>query len=102
MILIGDVALVGVSGEFFTGLGLDIKKQSPFKKTVVIELANDWIGYLPDREAFELGGYQTWVGSHNIAEIGTGERVVEKAVAMLKEVDALAREMRKNKPVEKN
>ncbi|MEM7383864.1 MAG: hypothetical protein AAF514_02870 [Verrucomicrobiota bacterium] len=22
------------------------------------ELANDWIGYLPDREAHKLGGYQ--------------------------------------------
>jgi hypothetical protein len=85
-ILIGDVALVGVSGEFFTGLGMEIKRRSPFPDTYVAELANDWIGYLPDRFAFELGGYQTWVGSHNFAEIGTGERVVDAGVAILEEL----------------
>ncbi len=86
VILIGDVALVGVSGEFFTGLGMEIKKRSPFKQTYVAELANDWIGYLPDREAFQLGGYQTWTGTHCFAEIGTGERMVDQAVAMLEEL----------------
>ena len=88
VILIGDVALVGVSAEFFTGLGMEIKKRSPFKETYVAELANDWIGYLPDREAHQLGGYQTWMGSHSYAEIGTGERVVDHAVSMLEELAA--------------
>ncbi len=83
VILIGDVALVGVPAEFFTVLGMNIKQRSPFPDTYVAELANDWIGYLPDREAFQLGGYQTWVGSHNWAEIGTGERMVDEAVEIL-------------------
>ena len=83
VILIGDVALVGVPAEFFTVLGMNIKQRSPFPDTYVAELANDWIGYLPDREAFQLGGYQTWVGSHNWAEIGTGERMVDEAVDIL-------------------
>jgi neutral ceramidase len=88
VILIGDVALVGVAGEFFTGLGMEIKKRSPFPHTYVAELANDWIGYLPDREAHQLGGYQTWMGSHSFAEVGTGERVVDHAVSMLEELAA--------------
>ena len=83
---IGDVALVGVPAEFFTNLGLDIKNRSPFRHTYVAELANDWIGYLPDRDAHVLGGYQTWTGLHSYAEPGTGERVVEQAVEMLKEL----------------
>lgn len=87
-ILIGDVAVVGVPAEYFTVLGLDVKKRSPFPHTVVVELANDWIGYLPDRKAHELGGYQTWTGLHSYAEPGTGERVADEAVAML---NALAR-----------
>ena len=62
VILIGDVALVGVPAEFFTVLGMEIKRRSPFPDTYVAELANDWIGYLPDREAHRLGGYQTWTG----------------------------------------
>jgi hypothetical protein len=88
VILIGDVALVGVPAEFFTGLGMEIKRRSPFPDTYVAELANDWIGYLPDREAHRLGGYQTWTGFHSYAEVGTGERMVDEAVAMLDELAA--------------
>lgn len=83
---IGDVALVGVPAEFFTKLGQDIKRRSPFRHTYVAELANDWIGYLPDRKAFDLGGYQTWTGLHSFAEPGTGEAKVAEAVRMLNEL----------------
>ena len=85
-IVIGDVAVVGVPAEYFTVLGLDIKKRSPFPNTVVVELANDWIGYLPDRKGHELGGYQTWTGLHSYAEPGTGERIADEVVQMLKEL----------------
>ena len=88
VILIGDVALAGVPAEYFTGLGMDIKKRSPFKETYVAELANDWIGYLPDRDAHKLGGYQTWTGLHSYAEPGTGERVADQVVGMLNELAA--------------
>lgn len=86
VMLIGDVAIVGVPAEFFTKLGVDIKNRSPFRHTYVAELANDWIGYLPDRDAFKLGGYQVWTGLHSYAAPGTGERVVDQAVAMLYEI----------------
>ena len=85
-VVIGDVALVGVPAEFFTKLGQDIKLRSPYRYTYVAELANDWIGYLPDRQAHELGGYQTWTGLHSYAEPGTGEAVVDAVVAMLNEL----------------
>jgi hypothetical protein len=86
VLLIGDVAIVGVPAEFFTRLGQDIKRRSPFRHTYVAELANDWIGYLPDRQAFELGGYQTWTGLHSFAEPGTGEAIVAEAVQLLREL----------------
>ena len=85
-IRIGDVAIVGVPAEYFTVLGLDIKKRSPFKHTVIAELANDWVGYMPNREGHKDGGYQTWMGLHSYAEEGTGERVADQAVEMLKEL----------------
>ena len=66
--------------------GQEIKRRSPFRYTYVAELANDYIGYLPDRKGHELGGYQTWVGLHDIAEPGTGEAVMEECVKMLKEL----------------
>jgi hypothetical protein len=83
---IGDVAVVGVPAEFFTKLGLDIKNRSPFRHTFIAELANDWIGYVPDADAFKLGGYQVWTGFHSYVEPGTGERIVDEAIAMLREL----------------
>jgi putative membrane-bound dehydrogenase-like protein len=88
VLVIGDVAIVGVPAEFFTGLGMAIKERSPYQHTFIAELANDWIGYLPDREAHRLGGYQVWTGLHSYAEAGTGERVVDEALAMLQELAA--------------
>jgi hypothetical protein len=85
-VLIGDVALVGVPAEYFTVLGQDIKRRSPFRYTYVAELANDWIGYLPDRKGHALGGYQTWTGLHSYAEPGTGERVADVAVKLLEDL----------------
>jgi putative heme-binding domain-containing protein len=87
---IGDVALVGVPAEYFTALGLEIKRRSPFKNTFIAELANDWIGYLPTREGHALGGYQTWTGLHSYAEPGTGERIADEAVKLL---EILARDV---------
>ncbi len=85
-VAIGDVAIVGVPAEYFTIFGVDIKRRSPFRYTYVAELANDWIGYLPNLEAHELGGYQTWMGLHSYAEPGTGERVADEAVKLLEEL----------------
>src|SRR5207248_3526081 len=82
-VLIGDVALVGVPGECFTVLGQEIKRRSPFRYTYVFELANDYIGYIPDRRGFDRGGYQVWTGLHSFLERGTGELIVSEAVDLL-------------------
>ena len=81
--LIGDVAFVAVPGEFFTSLGVEIKRRSPFRYTYIVELANDYIGYIPDKEGYRLGGYQVWTGYHSFVEEGTGEAIVDEAVRML-------------------
>ncbi len=83
---VGDVCLVAVPAEFFTVLGMEIKRRSPFPNTFVCALSNDYVGYLPNRAGFDLGGYQTWMGLHCFAEIGTGEAVVEQCVEMLHEL----------------
>jgi len=86
VILTGDIAFVGVPGEFFGKLGIEIKRRSPFRYTYVIGLANDYIGYIPDKEAYDLGGYQVWTGLHSFVARGTGEAIVEQAVRLLEEL----------------
>ena len=88
VIRLGEVALVGVPAELFARLGLEIRRRSPFRHTYVIGLANGTIGYVGDREAYELGGYQLWAGMHSPSAPGTGEALVEQALEMLQELYA--------------
>jgi hypothetical protein len=85
-IRMGDVYVVAVPAEFFTRLGLEIKRRSPHRYTFVFGLSNDYIGYVPDRAGFEHGGYQTWTGLHSFVAPGTGEAIVAEAVRMLTEL----------------
>jgi hypothetical protein len=85
VILVGDIAFVGVPGELFAELGNEIKRRSPFRYTYVVGIANDYIGYLPDDEAFNLGGYQTWAG-RAYSKRGTGEAIVNETVKMLNDL----------------
>lgn len=85
-IVLGDIAIVGVPGEFFTVLGEEIKKQSPYRYTYVFELANDYVGYIPDKVGYDLGGYQVWTGLHSYLSKGSGERIVDEAVKLLNDL----------------
>ena len=87
-IVLGDIAVVGVPGEFFTLLGQEIKRRSPYRYTYVFELANDYVGYLPDAHAFERGGYQTWTGLHSFLEKGSGEAIVDGRSTLLTQLHA--------------
>ena len=80
---LGDVAFVAAPCELFHELGLDIKRRSPFPHTVVIELANDNIGYVPRREDYKNGGYE--VVNSRLAP-GCGEQLVETALGLLDEL----------------
>ena len=78
-----DAAIVALPGEIFVELGLALKKQSPFKHTMIAELANGSIGYIPDSRAYPQGNYE--VVSARCAQ-GSGELLVEAAVKLLKEL----------------
>lgn len=78
-----DVALVALPGEVFVELGLEVKRRSPFGTTLVVELANDNPHYVPTRKAFAEGSYEV---VNSLVETGGGERLVEAAVELLKEL----------------
>ncbi|MGC1275019.1 MAG: neutral/alkaline non-lysosomal ceramidase N-terminal domain-containing protein [Planctomycetaceae bacterium] len=83
--LADDTALVTLPGEIFVELGLAIKEASPFEHTFVIELANDCPAYVPTKKAFEQGGYEA---NNSVYAPGGGEKLVETAVELLKELNA--------------
>lgn len=62
-IRIGDQAILAMPFEVLVEIGLDLKKRSPFPRTLIVELANGGFGYLPPPHQHELGGYETWLGT---------------------------------------
>jgi hypothetical protein len=81
-----EVAWVSLPGEIFAELGLAIKQDSPFANTIIAELANGSIGYIPARRAYDQGNYE--VVSARCAE-GSGEKLVDAAIRLLKELRAV-------------
>jgi neutral ceramidase len=53
LIRLNDVALAGVSGEVTTTLHRHLLDRSPLARTILVSMANDRIGYLPDDAAFD-------------------------------------------------
>ena len=53
LILLNDVALAGVSGEVTATLYRRLLDRSPLARTILVSIANDRIGYLPDDAAFD-------------------------------------------------
>jgi len=80
---IGELGLVSLPGEIFVEIGLEIKQRSPFPRTIVAELGNDCLGYIPTAKAFEEGSYEAYT-SH--ASKGTGAAMITSALALLNRV----------------
>ena len=78
-----DLAFVALPGEIFVDLGLSIKKESPFRHTIIAELANGSIGYVPTRRAYEQGNYEP-VSARCAA--GSGEKIVDATLRMLMDI----------------
>jgi hypothetical protein len=61
-----------------------LKAASPFKYTMIAELANGSIGYIPNRSAYAEGLYEVFSAR---AVAGSGELLVEEALTLLHAVD---------------
>lgn len=79
-----DVAVVWLPGEVFVDLGLAIKRASPFRTTLVVELSNCVESiYIPHRAAYAGGSYEV---TNSAVKPGSGEMLVEAALELLREV----------------
>jgi len=56
---IGDVAFGAFPGEPFNDIGVEIRKASPFKLTMLSCLTNGSRGYFPFSESYVQGGYES-------------------------------------------
>ena len=80
---IGGLGIATFPGEAFVELGLEVKARSPFKTTFLIELANDYRGYIPTVAGHELGGYETWRAKSSYLEKEAAPKLVAAALRRL-------------------
>ena len=78
-----DFAIVTNPDELFCGIGISIKRESPFKHTMVAEQTNGAHGYVPTAKAFEGGSYETWFGEHSYLTTKAGEIIEKESLDIL-------------------
>ena len=80
-------AIVGIPAEVFTATGEWIREGSPYENTLVFELANGCIGYIPTKIAIRGGAYEARVSKYNsCCHEDTAEKIAAHAVAQLKQM----------------
>ncbi len=82
-IRIGEVAMVGIPGEPFTGISLKIKETEGWEHIMVCELVNGHNGYFPLKSAYDEGGYEARSSKF---KSGVGEIIIDGAKELLKEM----------------
>ena len=80
---LGDVAFVGIPGEPFTEIGVEIKKATGYKMIMPCCNINLSGGYFPMKSAFDEGGYEARASSY---KGDVAEKLVEGGKAVLAEL----------------
>jgi len=81
---IGNTAWAAIPAEYFVEFGLRIKLAAHPRHALVVEAANGMIGYVPTREAFAHGGYETTFAPTSCMAQETGDLLADAAVALIK------------------
>ena len=79
-VAIGPVAMFGIPGEPFTGVGRALKEAEDFRLVLPSCNTNAKEGYFPMLECYEEGGYEA--GSSNF-KAGVAELIIAEGTAML-------------------
>jgi hypothetical protein len=79
-----QIAIMTNPNELFCDFGLAIKRDSPLKYTLVSELTNGAMGYVPTRQAFEEGGYEIRkLAGNSFLAMDAGEKIVAASLELL-------------------
>ena len=77
---IGPVALFGIPGEPFTGVGRGLKEAEGWRMVIPTCNTNTSKGYFPMKDSYEEGGYEARSSSF---KAGTAERIIEEGLKIL-------------------
>ena len=79
-IAIGNVALLGIPGEPFNGVGLGLKEAEGWDLVLPCGLANGYEGYFPMQDAYDEGGYES---RSSVYKAGSAELLIKEGIALL-------------------
>jgi hypothetical protein len=83
---IGPLGIATNGAEYFVEYALRIKAASPHRFTWFVELANEYIGYVPTAQAFVGGGYEPRTARSSKLAPESGQKLVEGALRALSQV----------------
>ena len=81
---IGEVALVGYGGEPFTKYPADVRAKNPELFVIASCNTNGEAGYLPTKEAFAEGGYESKSSNFTAELADTLQETVNEMLATIK------------------
>lgn len=84
VIKINGCAYAGIPAEYFVQLGLRIKRESHPLHALVVGQANGMVGYVPHREAFDRGGYETTLCNSSRLAPGAGDMLADCAIELIR------------------
>jgi hypothetical protein len=83
-LFINDLVWIGIPAEYFVEHGLRIKEGAWPRHALVVSHANGMVGYVPTRQAFERGGYETTFGPTSRLAPEAGDLLAEAALALIR------------------
>jgi neutral ceramidase len=85
VLALGDHFFAAVPAEYFVQLGFRIKEAAHPRHALVVSCANGMVGYVPHKEAFLRGGYETTFTRGANLTPEAGDMLAETAMALIRE-----------------
>ena len=82
-IALGNIALLGIPGEPFSGVGIELKKAPGWDLVLPCCLVNGSTGYFPMQEAYDEGGYEA---RSSRFKAGVAEHIIAEGTKLLGEL----------------
>ena len=84
VLFVNDVAFAAVGAEYFVELGLRVKQRAWPVRALVVSCANGRLGYVPTKEAFARGGYETTFGPSSCLGEDAGDILADAIVDLIR------------------
>lgn len=85
---VGEVALIGIPGEPFNGVGVELKRSDAFGLVIPACCVNGNLGYFPMKDSYDEGGYEAGT---SIFRAGVAELIIDEGRALLSDLKSSGR-----------